>query len=394
MFVSWSAIYGGGRLSFDPILLTGPAFLWLLATSAILLRNIHLFRQLPRHASASTTRVSVCVPARNEEAGIGACVASLLDQTHGNLQILVLDDASTDDTRAILDRMRSPRLRVIEGSPKPDGWLGKHWACSQMAAQADGDILLFADADTWFSSEAVANLAAHMDAHPDDGLLTAWPVQRLASWSERLIVPMVYHALLTLLPAAYVSRDPRWMPRSLRPLLRPLFAAACGQFMAFRRDTYEAVGGHASVRHAIVDDVELAKAVRRVGGRIRMVHGAGTVGCRMYRSHGEVFNGFRKNFLAGFGGNIPLFTAAALVHAWVYVAPLAGFLAGAVPAPVFAVLFAVPIAQRMLLARWFGWPMADSFTHVAGVIWFQILGARVLLDRLMRRKIEWKGRPV
>ena len=378
----------------DLILLTGPALLWLLATSLVLLRNVRLFRRLPRHATASATRVSVCVPARNDEAGVGACVTSLLDQTHGHLQILVLDDASTDRTRAILDGLRSPLLRVIEGTPKPDGWLGKHWACAQLAAQADGDILLFADADTWFSADAVANLAAHMDAHPDDSLLTAWPVQRLGSWSERLIVPMVYHALLTLLPAAYVSRDPRWMPHSIRPLFRPLFAAACGQFMAFRRETYEAVGGHAAVRDAIVDDVELAKAVRRVGGRVRMVHGAGTVGCRMYRNHGEVFNGFRKNFLAGFGGNIPLFTAAALVHAWVHFAPLAGFLTGAVPAPVFAVLFAIPVAQRVLLARWFGWPVADSLTHVAGVLWFQILGIRVLLDRLMRRKIEWKGRPV
>jgi len=381
-------------MGLDLILLTGPPFLWLMATSLVLLRNVRQFRRLPRHATPSSTRVSVCIPARNEEAGIGACVASLLDQTHRQLEILVLDDASSDGTRAILQGMPSPRLRVIDGAPKPDGWLGKHWACAQLAAQADGELLLFADADTWFSADAVANLAAHMDAHPEDGLLTAWPVQQLGSWSERLIVPMVYHALLSLLPTAYVSRDPRWMPRPLRPLFRPLFAAACGQFMAFRRETYDAVGGHAAVKQAIVDDVELAKAVRRVGGRVRMVHGAGTVGCRMYRKHGEVFNGFRKNFLAGFGGNIPLFIAAALIHAWVHFVPLAGFLSGSVPASVFAVLFAIPIAQRVLMARWFGWPVADSMTHVAGVLWFQILGLRVLLDRLMRRKIEWKGRPV
>jgi chlorobactene glucosyltransferase len=381
-------------MGLDLLLLTGPPFLWLMTTSLVLLRNVRQFRRLPRHATPSSTRVSVCIPARNEEAGIGACVASLLDQTHGQLEILVLDDASSDGTRAILQGMPSPRLRVIDGAPKPDDWLGKHWACAQLAAQADGELLLFADADTWFSAEAVANLAAHMDAHPEDGLLTAWPVQQLGSWSERLIVPMVYHALLTLLPVSYVSRDPRWMPRPLRPLFRPLFAAACGQFMAFRRETYDAVGGHAAVKGAIVDDVELAKAVRRVGGRVRMVHGAGTVGCRMYRDHREVYNGFRKNFLAGFGGNIPLFATAALMHVWVHFVPLAGFVSGSVPASVFAVLFAIPVAQRAVIARWFGWPLADSVSHLAGVLWFQMLGVRVLLDRLIRRKIEWKGRPV
>lgn len=381
-------------MSIESILLWAPAILWLTATSMVLIRNLRDFRRLPRSVAASTTRVSVCVPARNEEAGIGPCVASLLDQTHPDLQILVLDDGSTDGTRAVLDGFESPRLTVIDGTPKPDGWLGKHWACAQLAARSDGAILLFADADTWFSLHAVADLAAHMDAHPEDGLVTAWPVQRLATWSERLVIPLVYHALLTLLPAVYVTRDPRWMPAAFRPLFRPLFAAACGQFMAFRRDTYETVGGHAAVKDAVVDDVELAKAVKRSGGHVRMAHGAGTVGCRMYRGHREVFNGFRKNFLAGFGGNLPLFLASAVLHGWVYLAPVAGFAAGLLPAWLFALIVAVPVAQRLVLARWFGWPMADSLTHILGVAWFQVLGFRVVADRLLRRKIEWKGRPV
>lgn len=381
-------------MSIESILILGPALVWLSFTSLTLLRNVRHFRNLPAAAAPSQTRVSVCVPARNEEAGIGACVGSLIDQTHPHLQILVLDDGSTDGTRAILDAFDTPRLRVIPGAPKPDGWLGKHWACAQLAEQADGDILLFADADTWFTSHAVADLAAHMDAHPADDLVTAWPVQRLGSWSERLIVPLVYHTLLTVLPAVYVSRDPRWMPKALRPLFRPLFAAACGQFMAFRRGTYRAIGGHAAVKEAVVDDVELAKAVKRAGGRVRMVHGGGTVGCRMYRSHGEVFNGFRKNFLAGFGGNLPLFLAAAVLHLWVYIVPVAGFFAGRISPIAFALVVAVPVAQRLVLARWFGWPKADAFTHIFGVVWFQWLGLRVLADRLTRRKIEWKGRPV
>lgn len=375
------------------ILLATTAGLWLVLTCIVLGRNLLEFKSLPKVHATSPLRISVCVPARNEEAGIGRCVASILNQPHNLHEVLVLDDGSTDGTADILGGFESPRLRVMRGIPKPDGWLGKPWACRQLSDAATGDILLFLDADTWLDPDSLAKLAGEMD-RTRAGLLTVWPMQQLGSWSERLVVPMVYHALLTLLPVRYVDNDPRWMPAGLRPTFRPLFAAACGQFMAFRRETYDRIGGHDAVRSAVVDDVEMAKAVKRAGGRVVMAHGLGTVSCRMYRSHREVFNGFRKNFLAGFGNNIPFFLLSAGLHIWVYLLPIAAMAVGWIPVGTGTALVMVPIVQRLLIAWWFQWPRLDSLLHPIGVAWFQALALRVLADRLSGRKILWKGRPV
>lgn len=366
------------------------ALFWQGLTSLVFVWNLRVFRALPAESPATTPRISVLIPARNEEISIRTCVGSLLDQDYPEYEILVLDDQSEDATAQILASMRSPRLTVRTGGPKPDGWLGKPNACRQLSEAATGDILLFADADTWFSKDALSRLARAFETTEAD-MVTVWPMQQLGGFWERVVVPMVYYSLFTLLPARYVMSDPRWMPRSLRPRFRPMFAAACGQFIAMRRGMYEAIGGHGRVREAIVEDVALAKAVKQTGGTVWMAHGSQSVGCRMYRSHSELWNGFRKNFLAGFGHNIPVFVAAAVLHLAAYVAP---FLMLPWYPRLAAFVILIPILIRFVLARWYGWPTAYATTHVLGVLWFQALGMQVLADRIFRRKAQWKGRPV
>jgi chlorobactene glucosyltransferase len=366
------------------------ALIWHVFTSLVIAWNLKVFRPLPSGKPNSTPKISVLIPARNEELSIGTCVSSMLDQDYANYEVIVLDDQSTDATAERLAAFASPRLTVIHGIDKPDDWLGKPHACHRLSLQATGDILLFVDADTWFSRESLSRLARSFELNPAD-MVTVWPMQRLGSFWERVVVPMVYFSLLTLLPSRYVSDDPRWMPAALRARFRPLFAAACGQFIAIRRATYEAIGGHVTVKSDIVEDVALAKAVKAVGGRVVMAHGSHTVGCRMYRSHSELWNGFRKNFFAGFGYNVPFFTAAAVLHLIAYLVPFAYLTAY----PRLALLvILIPVLQRMILARWYGWNLGFAFSHALGVMWFQVLGIRVLADRIFRTKMQWKGRPV
>lgn len=379
---------------------------WLLGTTVILLMNRSDFTPLlsaDRHAfSEAPPLVSLCIPARNEENTIEKCIKSALRQTYPGVEILILDDGSTDRTPELLNRMaidHPGRFTLLEGKPKPEGWLGKPWACQQLAEAASGDILLFLDADTRLEKDAVAQTVRTM-GHDVIQLLTVWPMQQLESFWEKAVIPLVYYALLTLLPARYVYRKPAWLPAFLWKRFRTKFAAACGQFMAFKSETYFEIGGHQSVKDRVVEDVELAKQIKKHGHSMRMYHGGGTVSCRMYESAGDLFEGFRKNFLAGFGYNITYFVAAGLLHLAVYVLPFMMLLLALLLTmpPLWIGLSAASVTlillHRIILARWYGWSLLYVVTHPAGVLWFQWLGITVLRDRLSGRSAQWKGRPV
>jgi chlorobactene glucosyltransferase len=215
---------------------------------------------------------------------------------------------------------------------------------------------------------------------------------------EQFIIPMIYHALFTLLPAVYVERSPRWIPIFLRRLTDPLFAAANGQYLAFKRTTYDAIGGHEAVKDKVVEDIEMAKQVKIAGHRIRMTHGVGQVYCRMYNSHKELWNGFRKNFLPGFGHPV-LFLLMWVVHILVYLLPFYLLIALTTDdfnylQPLSLTIILIPILQRIYLSYRFKWKVMFSLTHALAVIWFQLLALQVVFDRVTGTKVTWKGRSV
>lgn len=380
---------------------------YLILTSFILLRNRLNFTSLSRAGGLRFTddshKVSICIPARNEERNIKKCVESALNQSYPNMEVLVLDDNSTDQTGDILSSIKrnhsnASNLICLKGKPKPDDWLGKPWACQQLAEAADGDILIFADADTWFTKETVGQVVRTMGRDVVD-MLTVWPRQELASFWEKMLIPLVYYALLSLLPVHYVSRAPRWMPSFLHKKYAPLFAAACGQFMAFKAKAYHNIGGHQSVKNNIVDDVGLAKEIKTAGLSMRMYYGSRAIACRMYRSEKEIRDGFRKNFLAGFGYNLFLFVLMGVLHLLVYVCPFITFFwALMMGSPRLLIWSAIPVAlilfHRFLLARWFGWNFIYGIVHPVSVLWFQVLGFISARDYLIDNRTTWKGRPV
>ena len=283
--------------------------------------------------------VSVLVPARNEAAVIGATVARLLAQTGVRFELLVLDDSSTDATGALALAAAhgDARLWVLEGAPLPDGWLGKNWACHQLAQAARGEWLVFTDADVRWSPGALAALLEDSESGRAD-VATVWPTQITDSWGERLVVPLMSMVILAYLPAALVHSTP-WAS----------FAAANGQCLAFRRRAYEVVGGHAAVRGVIVEDIALARRAKQRGLRLRMADGGGLIACRMYDGWAAVRDGYAKNIIAGYGDSVAFLLLATVFHWLVFLWPWVWLLLG----------WALPILP--------GWPLAPLALVALGV---------------------------
>lgn len=372
---------------------------YLAFTVVVFARNWFEFKSLSAIEEYTTDEelyplVSICIPARNEESVIERCVTSALKQSYPNFEVLVLNDNSTDNTTAILDELSGiiNTLHHIQGKEKPEDWLGKPWACHQLSKHSSGEYLLFIDADVWLEEDAVSKAVNALQRTP---AITVWPKQVMKTFWERTVIPMIYYGLYTLLPAKYVEQDPKWLPAALRPVMSSKFAAACGQFIAFRRETYDDIGGHSSVKGQIVEDVELARVIRKKRHSLTMYDGVNTVNCRMYRSHNEIFEGLRKNFFVGFGRNILLFLGMAFLQATVYILPFVLiFTAGFEHRTLAFVLIGIIIVQRWMLDFRFKWHPWYSLLQPVTTAWFQILALRCLWDHFTGQKATWKGRKV
>jgi chlorobactene glucosyltransferase len=252
--------------------------------------NVLVLRRLSSYSSRGTLpSVSILLPARNEEANIGACLRSLLAQDYPSLEVLVLDDGSTDDTARIIAGMASEeRLRVIKSEPLPEGWLGKNWACHQLAAAATGELLLFTDADTRHTPGALRLAVAGLQAERSD-LLTLLVHQETVTWAEKLVIPVLPFCIMSFFPLPLVF----WLPW-------PILSVANGQFMLFCRSAYDRIGGHAAVRREVVDDLALARRAKALGLRVRIGNGIDQASCRMYRTPQAVFDGLGKNLFGVF----------------------------------------------------------------------------------------------
>ena len=224
--------------------------------------------------------VSVIIPARNEEVSLGACLESLVAQTGLNFEIIVVDDNSTDRTREMATSY--PKVKVIDAAPLPSAWTGKNNAVVTGARQARGQWLLFTDADTVHLPGSLARALSEAQQNNVE-LLSYSPEQIAVTFWEIATLPVVFAELARQYPPSKVS-DP-----SSR------VAAANGQYILVRRDTYDAVGGHAAVAGEILEDVALARAVKCSGRRIRFRYAADAVRTRMYRNYAQLREGWTKN---------------------------------------------------------------------------------------------------
>jgi chlorobactene glucosyltransferase len=369
------------------LILFSAAALCVIAALAIL--NTLTFPRLrPTGHPPAGERVSVLIPARNEAAVIGETVRALLAQTHANLELILLDDGSTDGTAEVARAAAAgdPRLRILTGKPLPEGWFGKNWACAQLAEAATSDVLLFTDADVHWSDEGVAAVLTLLD-QSGAGLLSVWPTQTTVTWGERLVVPLMAFVILGYLPWPLVAYT-RFA----------VFAAANGQCMAFRRVAYEAVGGHNAVRASIIEDIALARRVKRAGLRLWLADGAGLVCCRMYRNWPEVRNGYAKNILAGYGNSLVFLALATLFHWLILLFPWAWLAAGLVgpvagPYPLGPLLLiALGVLIRALTAVATRQRLRDAPLLPVSALLMTVIAGQAVYWRLRYGGPRWKGR--
>lgn len=296
--------------------------------------------------------VSVLVPARDEAHRI----SGLLDTLPGDCEVLVLDDESSDGTA---DLVRSRGFPVLSGKPVPAGWLGKPWACQQLADAATGDVLVFVDADVVLAPGAVAATVAALDGLD---LVSPYPRQ-LASGPARLVQPLLQWSILTFLPSL-ARRSPR-----------PSLSAANGQLLAVRRAAYDAAGGHAAVRDQVVDDVALLRAVKRAGGRGGVVDGTDLASTRMYADWPALVEGYTKS----------LHTVPAAVPAGLFILYVVPWFSRR---PAARIACAAGILGRAVTARRSASPVADSVAHPLSIV---VLCGLWVRSRLVRER-TWKGR--
>jgi glycosyltransferase involved in cell wall biosynthesis len=230
--------------------------------------------------NADNPVVSVIVPARNEEANLGECLASLTSQSGVAFEIIVVDDASTDRTRGIAEGFSS--VRVISAGSPPMGWTGKNNAVAVGAREARGNWLLFTDADTVHLQSSLSNAVGEATEAKAD-LLSYSPGQVVVTFAERAVMPVVFAALAAQYP-----------PQKVRDQ-DPGIVAANGQYILVRRAAYESVGGHVALATEILEDVALARLFRKAGLRVYFRYGADAVRTRMYRNWTQLREGWTKN---------------------------------------------------------------------------------------------------
>ncbi len=342
--------------------------------------------------------VSILVPARNEARRIAQCLASLAAQNYPRFDVLMLDDHSDDGTRKCAEEIGftvEGRFRILLGGSLPSGWVGKAWACDQLAHAAGGDYLLFTDADTVHGPAMLAAAIGEAE-RTQASLLSLWPRQITNSLGEKAVIPLLYLAAAGLVPhfiIAAAQASPRLAKFLSRSFLRSN-GVANGQFLLFRRTDYFALGGHAAVRNHLVEDVALARRVAaRIADGFRLVNGDGTalVQCRMYENLTETWLGFTKNCRAAFEESLVSFVSAGVVQVVVFLAPFALlFLPG--PQRWLALTEVTAIyGLRFLLAARYRSTLLGALLHPLG----EIIGLLIALNSWRRSAgagVEWKGR--
>lgn len=337
--------------------------------------------RVPRAIGVGNQVVAVLLPVRDEEVHVRSCLTRLLDQELvPQLRILVLDDCSTDRTAAIVADVAADdgRVRLLTGSEPPPGWLGKPHACAQLVAACcpTVDVLVFVDADVLLEPLAVAAAVSGLSSLGVD-MVSPFPRQVAISWAERLVQPLLAWSWLTFVPLRIAGRSGR-----------PSLAVATGQFIAVRRAAYERAGGHASVRGAVMEDLALARNIRRAGGRTTVVDGTSLAQCRMYRGWDEVDVGYTKSLWSAFGspvGAVAIFAALSALYVVPALAAMRGSrlgLAGYVLGVIGRTVTASRTGDRI-------WP--DVLLHPLSVT---VAGYLTAHSYWLRRRgaLVWKGR--
>lgn len=350
-----------------------PVLIFLFAKLTTLLVNVRTFPTLRRRSTRDPlSSAALLVPLRNEAERIADSLPGML--AAGCHEVLLLDDESTDDTIAVVAELLGPHpdpgVRLLRGAPRPAGWVGKTWACAQLADASSAELLIFCDADVFLVPGAAAALKTEMDRQAAQAF-SVFCRHRTGGWGERLLVPLIVDVLLCFLPFGLLRA----------PV--PSAATAHGALFAFRRSAYDALGGFGAVRGELVEDVAMARRVRRSGLRLGLSLGGDVAQVRMYRNYRQVVAGFGRGLVPAAGGRRWLVAAGLGWHLLAYTAPLVAggwsrrwLLAGA-----------VGIVERLVLEAKTG----GRDWAAAGLVSLSPVAAIPVVLQSLRRRQSWRG---
>lgn len=334
----------------------------------------------PTDTALINPTVSIIVPARNEEAALGRCLESLVAQAGVSFEIIVVDDGSADRTREIAASF--PGVRVISAGPLRGGWTGKNNAVFAGACEAGGGWLLFTDADTVHAPGSLARAVAEADLH-GASLLSYSPEQEVRGFWEKALMPVVFAELAAAYRPSEVSDS------------ASSSAAANGQYLLISREAYDAVGGHAAVAASLLEDVDLARAVKVSGRKIYFRYGADAVRTRMYRNFGQLREGWTKNLALLFPSSLKLaalrFAEFVLIVGGIIAAGIFAFRGALLPATVIggiALLAWLRLLMRIRKAH-FLWD-----ANALSIFGLPLFSCLLLRSRVRHRRgsVSWKGR--
>jgi hypothetical protein len=337
--------------------------------------NLLLFRTPPE--SIARFAISVVIPARNEETNIGTACIAVLASKNVDVDLVVMDDQSTDGTRAILTAIQDERLRVADTPILPPGWTGKQHACAAGAKLAHHELILFLDADVQLAPDALNRIATLMQ-HKSVGLGSGFPQELTSGFADGLLLPLIHFLLLSFLPIAVMRRS-----------VSPALGAGCGQMIAVSRTAYREAGGHTAVSRTMHDGIMLPRAFRASGLMTEIFDASRIARCRMYVDTSALLEGLLKNATEGMARPLALPVWTILLGVG-QVLPI--FLLIESPTWLAVVALALGVGTRLILAIRFRAPIWSVLLHPLGVIALLAIQWIALIRQSLGRPATWRGR--
>ena len=346
----------------------------------LLINSINNYFYLrPTKSGAIDSKIAILIPARNEEDNIKNLLSDLSEQILlSDYSVTVLDDNSTDSTA---DAVRfysnqDEKFELIAGKPLPNDWLGKNYACHQLAiTKSDASHLVFLDADVRVSSEAIATALSELQVKKLD-FISPYPRQIAKSWSEHLIQPLLQWSWVSTLPIKLAQKSSR-----------PSLTAANGQFFVVKTAAYIASGGHKSIKGEVIDDMELAKSLKRSGFKGGVTNGSNIASCRMYQNWSQLRNGYQKSLWRAFK-EIPNAIVLSLLLIIFFIYPVFEMLKGS---SIALVSYFLVVLSRMITAKLSRGNLLASFLHPLSISLLIYLLITSWIQH-SRGNLAWKSR--
>jgi cellulose synthase/poly-beta-1,6-N-acetylglucosamine synthase-like glycosyltransferase len=353
--------------------------------------NLWLYRAAPTSSMALSARgikplVSVLIPARDEEKNIENAVRSATGNRGVDLEVIVMDDDSSDRTAEIVREIgkRDPRVRLVKAPTLPQGWCGKQHACARLAAQADAEYLLFVDADVELAPDALSRMVTLLRSSGRD-LISGVPRQKTDTVLGRMVIPLIHFILLGFLPLAGMRR---WQSAS--------WAAGCGQLFMVRREAYEQAGGHGSIRSSRHDGLMLPRSFRQAGYETDLFDATDVAACRMYDNDSDLLQGFTKNATEGMaspGAILPwtLLLLGGQVLPFLLL-PLSSLAGDSTAASLALLAVGLVMGSRLALSVRFKQSIQGALLHPVGILVVLAIQWFALLRSFGGGTVAWKGR--